>query len=492
DDPSKIGRHGLGFNSVYHFTDVPSIVSGPYLGFFDPQMTNLRKSRDRNGTVVAKGGHRCDFRKLSMEAFGDQLEPYKGFFGCDMRSHFKGTLFRIPLRMGPTKPPALKAGVRVKSTAAVAGARFGGVEWSVSQIQKMMEKWIADAKVGMLFLKNVKTIRISDGFKLEVMVQKELLEPSNPNAPSLPGSVFKIDVSPDVSKPSENVASSQWLVCCDDPSPSDTTSPVHPLAAKRHWSPHCGVAIKIKDTDGSKFHSKLFVHLPTPISTDLPFHIHGDFALTSSRKSLAGSKEEEDEKRIWNSFLMEKCLPQTAIRAMERLFTMCFLDPSSPGRSRDGFNLATAEYFKHWPFSSTKEFQPFLKAFLCQTYFSPAFPCPGATAVFPMQLKAGCDAIFPGPVTIPFELEAKVVPWLSKGNRAVCIVPGLVMSVIEAEWSKDPKFSYKQVDGDFIRKSLRETPDYIKNEMKTSAEREWILGWAFQPVINPKLRVSVT
>ncbi|KAK5805698.1 histidine kinase-like ATPase, partial [Linnemannia elongata] len=37
DDPSKIGRHGLGFNSVYHFTDVPSIVSGPYLGFFDPQ-----------------------------------------------------------------------------------------------------------------------------------------------------------------------------------------------------------------------------------------------------------------------------------------------------------------------------------------------------------------------------------------------------------------------------------------------------------------------
>ncbi|KAG9061097.1 hypothetical protein KI688_007726 [Linnemannia hyalina] len=492
DDPSKIGRHGLGFNSVYHFTDVPSIVSGPYIGFFDPQMTNLHKSRDRNGTSVAKGGHRCDFRKLSMETFGDQLKPYMGFFGCDMRSHFKGTLFRIPLRMRPTKSSASKAGVRFKSTAAVAGAGVGGVEWSVGQIQKMMEKWIADAKVGMLFLKNVKTIRISDGFKLEVMVQKELLEPSNPNAPRLPGSVFKIDVSPNVSKPSENVASSQWLVCCDDAFPSDTPSPIHCLAAKRHWSPHCGVAIKFQDTDGSKFHSKLFVHLPTPISTGLPFHIHGDFALTSSRKSLAGSKEEEDEKRIWNSFLMEKCLPRTAIRAMEHLFAMYFLDPSSPGRSRDGFNSATAGYFKHWPSSSTVEFQPFLKAFLCQTYFSPAFPCPGATTVFPMQLKAGCHTIFPGPVTIPFELEEKVVPWLSKRNRAICIVPDPVISVIKAEWSKQPKFSYKQVDGDFIRESLRESPDYIKNNMKTSAEREWILGWAFQPVINPNLRVSVT
>ncbi|KAG9061096.1 hypothetical protein KI688_007725 [Linnemannia hyalina] len=492
DDPSKIGRHGLGFNSVYHFTDVPSIVSGPYIGFFDPQMTNLHKSRDRNGTSVAKGGHRCDFRKLSMETFGDQLKPYMGFFGCDMRSHFKGTLFRIPLRMRPAKSSASKAGVRFKSTAAVAGAGVGGVEWSVGQIQKMMEKWIADAKVGMLFLKNVKTIRISDGFKLEVMVQKELLEPSNPNAPSLPGSVFKIDVSPDVSKPSENVASSQWLVCCDDAFPSDTPSPIHCLAAKRHWSPHCGVAIKFQDTDGSKFHSKLFVHLPTPISTGLPFHIHGDFALTSSRKSLAGSKEEEDEKRIWNSFLMEKCLPRTAIRAMEHLFAMCFLHPSSPGRNRKGFNSATAGYFEHWPSSSTVEFQPFLKAFLRQTYFSRVFPCPGATAVFPMQLKAGCHAILPGPVTIPLELETKVVRWLFKRNRAVCIVPSLVMSVIEAEWSKEPKFSHEQVDGDFIRKSLRETPDYIKNNMKTRAEREWILGWAFQPVITPEVRVSVT
>ena len=36
DKPSSIGRFGLGFNCVYHFTDVPSFVSGDFLVTFDP------------------------------------------------------------------------------------------------------------------------------------------------------------------------------------------------------------------------------------------------------------------------------------------------------------------------------------------------------------------------------------------------------------------------------------------------------------------------
>ena len=39
--PSTIGRFGLGFNAVYHFTDIPSFVSGDYLVYFDPHATHL-------------------------------------------------------------------------------------------------------------------------------------------------------------------------------------------------------------------------------------------------------------------------------------------------------------------------------------------------------------------------------------------------------------------------------------------------------------------
>ena len=35
---TKIGRFGIGFNAIYHITDLPSFVSGPYLVLLDPQV----------------------------------------------------------------------------------------------------------------------------------------------------------------------------------------------------------------------------------------------------------------------------------------------------------------------------------------------------------------------------------------------------------------------------------------------------------------------
>ncbi|CAK6978218.1 sacsin-like, partial [Scomber scombrus] len=37
NDPNKVGRFGIGFNSVYHITDVPSVFSSGHLGVMDPQ-----------------------------------------------------------------------------------------------------------------------------------------------------------------------------------------------------------------------------------------------------------------------------------------------------------------------------------------------------------------------------------------------------------------------------------------------------------------------
>lgn len=35
------GRFGLGVNSMYHFTDLPSFISGDYLVLFDPHVQYL-------------------------------------------------------------------------------------------------------------------------------------------------------------------------------------------------------------------------------------------------------------------------------------------------------------------------------------------------------------------------------------------------------------------------------------------------------------------
>lgn len=309
EDISKIGRHGLGFNSVYHFTDVPSIVSGPYIGFLDPLMTNLPKSRDRNGALIAKGGHRCDFTKLSLETLADQLEPYKGIFGCDMRSHFKGTLFRLPLRKTSGEESSLRE--TAESTAAtVVGSGFGVGGLTVPQIREMMKAWVGDAKVGMLFLKNVKSIQISDGLKPQVIVVKTESWDNEPVSDIL-GSTFRHRLLPPAPLVDIKVFcgestmtpqdSSQWMVLSDDGFLPKTSERVRDVAARNHWSPKRGIAIMIQNI---KFRplvhgNRLFVHLPTPITTDLPFHVHGEFALTSNRKNLAGGHEEENDKRIW-------------------------------------------------------------------------------------------------------------------------------------------------------------------------------------------------
>eukprot|EP00957_Ditylum_brightwellii_P168056 12793752-Ditylum_brightwellii.AAC.1 len=74
------GRFGLGFNNVYHWTDVPSIVSGDYLVFFDPHAKSVP------GASSASPGIKVRFSNTSLKGqFPDQMEPYC-YFGNDMQN----------------------------------------------------------------------------------------------------------------------------------------------------------------------------------------------------------------------------------------------------------------------------------------------------------------------------------------------------------------------------------------------------------------------
>ena len=101
DELDKVGRFGLGFNSVYHLTDVPSFVSGEHLVFFDPNMSHISKLIERN---QRPGGIMLNLaeNKDALSSFPDQFMPYNEMFGCDMTNtdtfHFDGTLFRLPFR----------------------------------------------------------------------------------------------------------------------------------------------------------------------------------------------------------------------------------------------------------------------------------------------------------------------------------------------------------------------------------------------------------
>eukprot|EP00057_Strongylocentrotus_purpuratus_P028463 XP_011682937.1 PREDICTED: sacsin-like [Strongylocentrotus purpuratus] len=99
-DAEKIGKFGIGFNSVYRITDVPSFVSRNYMQFFDPHTTHL-------GNVLpnkSQPGVRLRLNSSKrLRRFPDQFKPFKGVFGLDFSGgnepfNYNGTLFRLPLR----------------------------------------------------------------------------------------------------------------------------------------------------------------------------------------------------------------------------------------------------------------------------------------------------------------------------------------------------------------------------------------------------------
>ncbi|KAK5805609.1 hypothetical protein F5H01DRAFT_397308 [Linnemannia elongata] len=481
EDTSKVGRHGLGFNSAYHFTDVPSLVSGDSLVIFDPHMANLPRSRDNYGKLIAQRGHRYDIRKLTTETLVDQFQPYKGVFGFDMESHFNGTIFRIPLRL--------------KGAPMVGKTGFGGEDWTPSQIQRMFISWIEDAKVGMLFLRNIKSIELSDGTSPMVSVTKHdcANEPAvqflTASLPSHASQVSIVDITSTSTGLGNitNAVSSRWLVYTEDALPANTPQDIRSLVQTQHWSTQSGVAIPLGDDRAIKScRGRLMVHLPTPIETKLPFHMHGGFALTTNRKTLAGGSEAGDPKTVWNTYLLDTCLPLTALQAYRQLLTWSFRPAPLGGPQVHELNTAIPNFYKRWPLKANDGFATFLSAFFQHAYTSPVFPCRGHPSELPIEAVAGKNTTLRGHI-ISESVETRVFSWLREAGRSIAETPTDLQTCLMREWGHDASRPFKQIDCNLLRKRLRQDPDFIPRQMKSLKDKQWILEEIFRPMDNSSI-----
>ncbi|KAG0293199.1 hypothetical protein BGZ96_003187 [Linnemannia gamsii] len=483
EDASKVGRHGLGFNSAYHFTDVPSIVSGDSLVFFDPHMANLSKSPDTCGNLVAQKGKRYNLRKLNTETLDDQLQPYKGHFGCDMGSHFNGSIFRIPLRLNGRQ---------------LAGSSgFGGNGWVPAQVREMFSSWIEDAKIGMLFLNNIKTIDFYEGENLLASVTKHdrsnlpdvqyLVEPLTSNTTHV--SIVDITTSTGSSSIS-NAVSLSWLVYTEDTLSENAPQDIVNFVRNQHWSTQSGVAIPLGEDRAIKaFQGRLMVHLPTLLETKLPFHLHAGFALTTNRKTLAGGADLGDSKFKWNAYLLETRLPLTAIRAYEQLFRWSFRPPAFGGpQTRDLSKVDIPLFFKRWPLKANESYKAFLQAFLQHTYTTPVFPCRGHLSEMPIVAVAGKDVVLRGRI-VSTNVESRVFAWLREGGRSIAETPSDLQLCLR-EWGRDTSHSFKQIDCNLLRRRLREDPQFIPRQMRTKEDKRWILEEIFKPIADTRETVE--
>ncbi|KAG0013916.1 hypothetical protein BGZ82_001965 [Podila clonocystis] len=260
------------------------------------------------------------------------------------------------------------------------------------------------------------------------------------------------------------------------------TATIHDIAKSNRWIPHRGIAMPLelpKETDGLAFHGRVFAYLPTPIPTDLPFHVHGVFALTSNRKNLVTSPAYSSHAAKWNEYMLSSLLPPLLIQTMARLLRLKFdrlNRRQSRSRTEVAFHSLLIAYFKLWPLRSTGDMTTMVQKFWEQAHCSPIFP------VRPFRKDksapliegfAGKDVCFPMREKVPLEVLPKLEKILRENGIPLCECALQVSSSAQYHWDKT-SLVMTQSDANLIRKNLRGKGDFMHSFLVAEG-RTWLL-----------------
>jgi hypothetical protein len=309
---STTGRFGLGFNSVYHFTDVPSFVTGDHVVMFDPHTDYIpRATHQQPGLKLKFSGSKI------IDQFQDQFAPYL-FFGCNMKEYYYGTLFRFPLR-------SINHNSKIKSQ-----------PYSREKIMSLLNQFKANIVHSMIFLRHVKKISVylnseenaEPALLYEAFVSKRddkewssltnFLNPSiskeamygrlmRTPEDQLPKCTQKVEITSRM----KNTSSGQMKTQTDDFLVAQRIGggEARNMACNKDNSnmkliPWGGVAAHI---NASRRVGRAFCFLPLPAETGLSVHVHGYFELSSDRRNIWFGDDMAGEgatRAQWNAALL--------------------------------------------------------------------------------------------------------------------------------------------------------------------------------------------
>lgn len=387
DSRAKIGRFGIGFNAVYHWTDLPSFVSSNYLVMLDPQARFLPNVNPSNpGKMVDFVGN-----PTIVSQFPDQFKPYE-IEGLKWGKTFNGTLFRLPLRT------ADQAKTSLLSKRAL----------SLKEAADLLEALKLEASAMLLFLKSVTKIEIRELrdtpagvaagagtllFSCQAtnsspeLLRKRCLVSDKPQL-ALAASNVDFAMPADYTLTIECTAGASLPSSPSSPAPSTAAAPTvytehwevcnqlggrganqiasHPDNALLRLIPWAGVAacVRVLNADGTVHADPreqersaspsagtgdashvmaardglAYCFLPLPVRTGLPVMVNGFFELSSNRRDVwqAGADMTGDgrTRALWNIALMKELIAPSYARLLVRL--------------RDALGYS-AQYQRLWP-----------------------------------------------------------------------------------------------------------------------------------------------
>ncbi|XP_030613710.1 sacsin-like [Archocentrus centrarchus] len=306
DDPNKVGRFGIGFNSVYHITDVPSIFSSGHLGMMDPQEKIFG---ERNGGFWWSLEDAEDQEALMNTC--DQFQPFRDIVSLVCRQewskvvvedqHFDGTVFRFPLRNEASE--------------------ISDNLYDSYKVVELFDSFIADAELSLLFLKSVTSVSLIhinvDGavntrIKVKSSVPTGVVLKSEDESVIGGQTRFKV-----ITVSSEDEKETKWLLTTCTMKEGNAED-LDLLAKKLSFLPQVDLAFPCGEKrDCSQSRLSCFLPLPNNDSnkTRLPVYVNACFGLTDNRRHIKWQEEDQrhDDHALWNEMLMKKVFPQAYI-----------------------------------------------------------------------------------------------------------------------------------------------------------------------------------
>ena len=333
-DPSKTGQYGIGFCSVFHLTDVPSILtSGPDLPetlcVFDPHCTFVP------GATKQKPGRQ--YKHLS-----ELREEFQDVFSCFLGEHFEtenATMMRIPLRNAAVAAKSKICSTEPHSMLNILQkleAESAKILLFVNHLQEIEISKINERTGGLVTIYSVKSqVRKDDLVTAQHMdgqaAMAKMVEEAIANM-KLQG--FDITYIPrkttvtmlnidDSRKEKQTYCVAQCIGIDDDTNlPSSVEEAINDGSLA--LLPRGGVAARV-DRSFSPFESNVFCFLPMPVTTELPVHVNGHFALDhENRRHLS---QTEGYRRDWNEFLCEHIISVAYVELLTALKTVVSNQP---------------------------------------------------------------------------------------------------------------------------------------------------------------------
>lgn len=323
EDATTTGMFGRGALSMYHFTDVPMLISGGFYVVLDPQQECLTRDRRWNRKVGIKIA-----LSTARRVAEDQLTPFYGLHGFDKSCDFyRGTLFRFPFRATWKQTLLTDSLLHMDSLTT----------------ESLLEGYFDTARVSLLFLHNVTNIEFrirgeespawsisaqrpedsADDVFQKVTV-RSLRRHYEPMIDIWRVGVTEIDHSPlgiaRVGKGFSKITERGIAACLQQGDlvfSEDSKTTVHEIALADNG--------KVKST---KFGPNIFCRLPMASGSQLPVSVHASFAITGDRKTV--TFEDRSDSAVWNHWLLTECIPE---------FYLDFLKDLSPRLGHEAFRF---------------------------------------------------------------------------------------------------------------------------------------------------------